>query len=161
MLLGMLGIYRRYYTLTQSNCISMKASPSSTALAALVCQIADVAKNGGRCTPVDNDRCALYDCSNWTEEMVGKVHREFPMCYITVSSNTASASGFVVFFQLRSTHYRITRTIFLCGCISLCSVIAYYMTVSVQKVLSRDDSGSIPFIPNELKSYVPWKSMEL
>lgn len=143
------------------HCEFMKASPSSTALASLVCQIADVAKNGGRCSPIDADRCALYDCSNWTEEMVAKVHKEFPMCYITVTSNTASASGFVVFFQLRSTHYRVTRTIFLCGCIALCAVISYYMTVSVQTVLSKTDSGSIPFIPSELNEYVPWKQVDL
>jgi hypothetical protein len=122
----------------------------------LVNQIADVSARGGRCTPVDLDRCVLYDCSNWTEEMVGKVHREFPMCYITVSSHTGSASGFVVFFQLRSTHYRLTRTLFLSGCVAALSVLAYYLTLSAQEILSRAEEGSVPFMPPGIREAITW-----
>ncbi len=73
-------------------------------LADFIARVARTATNGGNCLVVDDTRCVLYDCGQWTSDMHDAVARRFPGCAVTVSPLDSSVSGFVVVFDLHPHH---------------------------------------------------------
>jgi hypothetical protein len=104
-------------------------------LISYVKRIASVNRLGGTCLPVDDNRCILYDCSNWTNEMHALVRHRFPTCSISISTLESSVSGFVVMFELHENVSRLFNS-FMALLIAVCLiVVSCYIFMSVEHVL--------------------------
>jgi hypothetical protein len=104
-------------------------------LISFVKRVASVTRLGGTCHAVDDRRCILYDCSNWTNEMHALVRHRFPTCTISVSTLESSVSGFVVMFELHENVSRLFNS-FMASLIALCLVVvSCYIFLSVEHVL--------------------------
>lgn len=115
-------------------------------VAQFVNNIANVAEMGGRCSVLDDTRCALYDCGNWTASMGDAVVARFPTCRIDVCTYSSSISGFIVIFSLHSRMSRLRSVALLligCLCLFLCT---FYLFLAVQRALH----GTVEIAPRWL-----------
>lgn len=105
------------------------------ALAELVRCVAKTSVTGGRCVVIDENRCVLYDCANWTAAMAREVGDRFPLCSVSVSSLSESISGFVVVFQLHTRRNRLLGVAWLGFGVCASVLFTWYVLQSVRLAL--------------------------
>ncbi len=115
-------------------------------LSSRVAVVCNAAVYGGRCSVVDNTRCVLYDCSNWTSAMSVCILEEFPTCCITVTSVDTSVSGFAVVFVLQERTNRLHTTFFVFLLVAVLSIVSVYVYHMVSHV--------VPFFPISAQGWV-------
>lgn len=96
-------------------------------VAAYVNQVAQTAQLGGRCTPVDDARCILYDCGNWTSAMHQAVRTRFHACSIRVVPFETSISGFVVIFDLGTVSHRLRTACTVAGALAAIAIASAHL----------------------------------
>lgn len=100
-------------------------------LARFVNQIARTRDLGGRCSAIDDTRCVLYDCGNWTNAMHNAVVKQYHNCNITVTPFESSVSGFIVIFDLYRPKHPMAMTFMLVTMLAVFAVVTYYFSRGV------------------------------
>jgi hypothetical protein len=70
--------------------------------------VLDVDRRGGRLFQRDNETIVLMDCNSLTSGQIERLQTAYPHLQVTVLQSEASASGFLILFQLASPAFRRT-----------------------------------------------------
>lgn len=88
--------------------------------------VLDVDRRGGRLFQRDNDTIVLMDCNSLTSGQIERLQTAYPQLQVTVLQSDASASGFLILFQLASPAFRKSAAqlvfhlaVFACGLYAL------------------------------------------
>ena len=76
---------------------------------------------------MDDSRCILYDCSEWTPVKQGLVLKHFPSCSIKIQSSDVSMSGFIVVFSLQHGQYTACNMALIISVLLSMLVVLYYV----------------------------------
>jgi hypothetical protein len=64
--------------------------------------VLDVDRRGGRLFQRDSETIVLMDCNSFTSGQIERLQTAYPQLQVTVLQSEASASGFLILFQLAS-----------------------------------------------------------
>ena len=100
---------------TRTPAISMQfvhaRRPAVQRLADIVSEVANTSQHGGRCSVINGTSCALYDVSQWNDNMTAVVRTHFPHCLVSINTLDSSVSGFAVVFTLHEADHRARDTL--------------------------------------------------
>jgi hypothetical protein len=88
--------------------------------------VLDVDRRGGRLFQRDSETIVLMDCNSLTSGQIERLQTAYPHLQVTVLQSEASASGFLILFQITSPAFRRTAAqlvlhlgVFACGLYAL------------------------------------------